>query len=231
MSATPHVTLDVWRLRRRHLPAALARVATTRYDGRRPDGPAFGKLLGTAGPGFSPTDPTPRRWALLAAWPDARAAERFRRSGAARWWQDRSVESATLSMRPLRARGRWDGRAPFGEPADDGGWPGPVVVVTRARLRAAAAVRFYVAVPAVAREVAAADGLLVAFGVGEAPLLRQGTVSVWESAARLRAFTDTAAAHADAVRRTPLVGWYAEDLFARFALVDATGTIDGRSVR
>jgi hypothetical protein len=53
-------------------------------------------------------------------------------------------------------------------------------------------------------------------------------VSVWRSAAELRAFAYQDAAHARVVAATPAEGWYAEELFARFGVVSATGTLDTR---
>jgi hypothetical protein len=102
-----------------------------------------------------------------------------------------------------------------------------VLVLTRATLRTRRALRFYRAVPGVAHDLRAARGCRVAFGIGESPLLRQGTVSVWESADAVRGFTSTSSAHRAAVAATPREAWYAEELFARFAVVDAEGSIDG----
>jgi hypothetical protein len=70
--------------------------------------------------------------------------------------------------------------------------------------------------------------LRLAIGIGEAPIGVQGTFSVWESARALQSFAYAGAAHADAIRRTPVRRWYAEELFARFAVLSASGTVDGR---
>lgn len=135
------------------------------------------------------------------------------------------MESATLRLRPVASRGRWDGVDPFPAVVDDEG-TGPVAVLTRASLRARHVRRFYAAVPPIAAEVGA--GVAFGFGFGEAPLLRQGTFSLWGSPAAVTAFRRDARAHATAMRDTARIGWYAEELFTRFAIVDAIGSIDGR---
>lgn len=232
MTAPPVVSLHVWRVPRRDVVAAMARLPVLRREARRATGVTFAKVLGTADATFTPQGVTITRWALLAAWTDAAASTDFRAAASMRWWDAHARESARLLMRPVRSRGRWDGRAPFGDgtPGDDGdAGARPVVALTRASLRAGGALRFYRAVPAIAAEVAHASGLRVAFGVGEAPLLRQGTVSIWDDVHRMQAFAHTPA-HAEAVRTTPAARWYAEELFARFAIIDAVGTIDGRGV-
>ncbi|MGH3928140.1 MAG: hypothetical protein ACRDTT_35640, partial [Pseudonocardiaceae bacterium] len=61
----------------------------------------------------------------------------------------------------------------------------------------------------------------------EAPIGLQGTFSVWASCADLTTFAYRGAAHRDVIRRTAEVGWYSEELFARFAVLRTTGTIDG----
>ena len=69
----------------------------------------------------------------------------------------------------------------------------------------------------------------LAVGVGEAPVGLQGTFSVWESAGALREFA-SGSAHAAVVARTEPERWYAEELFARFAVVGGRGALDGAPV-
>jgi hypothetical protein len=82
-------------------------------------------------------------------------------------------------------------------------------------------------VPAVTRSLDATPGVRVSLSVGEAPIGLQGTFSVWDSPEELRAFARTGA-HRDAIAQTTEVGWYAEELFARFAVEASAGTLDGR---
>jgi hypothetical protein len=100
---------------------------------------------------------------------------------------------------------------------------GPVVVLTRARLRAARAAAFWRAIPDVASTLPAAPGLLAAFGIGEAPLGWQGTVSVWRDTTDLVGFAYGRPEHRAAVVATPVRRWYAEELFARFTVLDVDG--------
>jgi hypothetical protein len=75
----------------------------------------------------------------------------------------------------------------------------------------------------VARDLRAAEGLHCAFGVGEAPVGFQGTVSVWRSAADVVRFAYRRPEHAAVVERTAAQGWYAEELFARFRVLGIDG--------
>jgi hypothetical protein len=68
----------------------------------------------------------------------------------------------------------------------------------------------------------------MALGIGEAPLGLQGTFSVWESGAALNEFAYGRAPHAAVVGRTAREGWYAEELFARLAVLSTAGTVGGR---
>ncbi|MBL7519627.1 hypothetical protein I6A84_16350 [Frankia sp. CNm7] len=119
---------------------------------------------------------------------------------------------------------------------------GPVAVLTRARLAPRHAVTFWRAVPPVAADLATLAGAsaasgptgdtagpLLAIGIGEAPVALQGTFSIWPDLAAVRAFAYRRPAHAAVVSRTAEVGWYAEELFARFTVLDGRGTVDGRA--
>jgi hypothetical protein len=84
-------------------------------------------------------------------------------------------------------------------------------------------------VPPVSAELRRTDGLRLALGIGEAPIGLQGTFSLWDSPDALVGFAHRGAAHREAVRRTAQLGWYAEELFARFEVVELAGTYQGRT--
>ena len=225
----PLTILHVWGVPGRAVPAALLRMAADRRPLRRTAGLRFAKLLGTgSGRTFTVRDADPRRWALLAVWDDDAAADAFEGSAVRRRWRRLAEEEFTARLRPLAARGRWSRREPFGSPTPQR-WDGPVAAITRARLVPRKAARFWRAVPPVSADLHAGPGLRLALGIGEAPVGLQGTFSVWESAAALNAFAYGRAPHAAVVDRTAREAWYAEELFARFAVLSAAGTIAGRS--
>ena len=221
------VTLHVWRVRPRAVPAALLRMATHRRRVRRTPGVHFAKLLGTgSGRTFTVRDADVHRWALLSTWSEPSAAAAFEASALVAAWERDAVESLRLDLRPLASRGRWSGHEPFGAPVPVRAG-GPVAALTRARLRPLRAAGFWRAVPPVSADLQRTPGLRAAVGIGEAPIGLQGTFSVWDSAAALTAFA-RADAHAAVVARTGPERWYAEELFARFAVVGGRGTLDGR---
>jgi hypothetical protein len=213
----PLVTLEVCRVRTRDIAALVVSGRRAVRARRRDPAVLLAKLLATTGRRFQPRDVRPARWALLTCRADGEPA------GA--WAPANAAEAGTLQLRPIASRGSWDGADPFPLCADAGA-AGAVAVLTRASLRATQVRRFYADVPAIAAEIEAARPRL-AFGFGEAPVLRQGTFSMWDSADALTAFHRDARAHRAAMRATPQIGWYAEDLFTRFAVVGGHGSIDG----
>ena len=220
------VTLHLWRVPPRGVPGAVLRMARDRGPVRRTPGLRFAKLLGTGdGRTFTVRDADPLRWGLLATWADAAAAQAFEGLPVVRSWERAAVESCRLDLRPVASRGSWSGRQPFGDPTPVR-TDGPVAALTRARLRAGAAPVFWRAVPPVSADLRERPGLRAAVGIGEAPVGLQGTFSLWDSAKALKEFA-RAEAHAAVVARTEPERWYAEELFARFAVLGARGTLDG----
>ena len=225
------VTLHLWRVRPRAVLPAAAHSALDRKALRHSPHLTFAKLLGTGhGTTFGVRDADLSRWAMLACWSDTAGADAFDTSDLGHAWRARATETARIDLQPISSRGQWSGREPFGRPAASDP-DGPVAVLTRARLRAGRTTAFYRAVPPVAAALHASAGVRLAIGVGEAPVGLQGTFSVWDSASAVRAFAYASPAHAAVVRRTPSERWYREELFARFAVLRARGTVDGQDLR
>ncbi len=213
------------------VPAAVARMALDRRHLARTPGLSFWKSLGTgSGRTFAPRDADPLRWGLLGVWSSAAALAAFERSSpVAAAWRRLAVERWRGDLVPLRSRGSWSGRDPFaGSAPPASSWSGPVAAITRARIRWAQQRAFWGAVPPVALDAGARPGLRFAVGIGEAPVGLQGTFSVWDSAAALSGFAYRGAPHRAAITETARRDWYAEELFARFAVVGSTGTVAGR---
>lgn len=206
------VQLHVWRVRPAAVPLALWSMAVDRRGLRRRA--RFAKLLGTGRDsrfGVASADLT--RWAALTV-ADHPTAPPMR--GA--------VQRCTITLQPIASRGAWSRTAPFdAEPHQQAGPDEPVAVLTRARLRARQAPAFWRAIDPVAATLPGAEGLICAFGVGEAPVGFQGTVSLWRHAADVVRFAYRQPEHAAVVDRTPRQGWYAEELFARFRVLDIVG--------
>jgi len=200
-------TLCVWRIKPAAVPLALWGMAVDRGRLRRTKGVRFAKLLGTG----TLTSAELTRWAALVV-----------SDGAAPPIPTRHAESTcTITMTPIASRGRWAGRTPF-EP-EPGTAGTPVLALTRARLRAHRAPAFWRASRSVTKTLDQQPGLLAAFGIGEAPLGFQGTVSIWRTGADMVRFAYRQPEHTTVVADTPRKRWYAEELFARFHVLDIAG--------
>jgi heme-degrading monooxygenase HmoA len=200
------------------------------YFKEQPD-MCFGEMLGTGkGRGFSMW-PDFGRYAFFTSWNSAESAAAFiRESDLYKAVRARSEEVYTLQLLPILSKGCWQGKTPF-EPVcsftED--YEGPVVALTRARIRLNKAFEFWQNVPAVSRETGEAEGLLAQTGVGEMPLIQQGTVSIWSSESSLKAFAYGMHKHKEVVHKTRSRNWYSEELFARFIPLTAEGSWEGRN--
>ncbi len=187
-------------------------------------GVRFAKVLGTGRGRTMTTSADLARWAVFAVWDDVAALDQFTASAFGGRWST-AVERYDVTLTPLGAHGSWNGvdpiaGVPSGEP------DGPVAVVTRATVRWRRLPAFLKSVPAVERTLADADGLLAAVGIGEVPVGRQATFSLWRDATAVHDFAYRRVEHQDVVDRTRAERWYSEEWFARFRPTSSSGTWD-----
>lgn len=219
------ITLSLFRFDR---PAAWLRVLGDMLPARaalaRQPGLEFWKICGSGtGQGFTPR-PNWRVWAILAVWGTQTAARQGLARGPLARWGARADESYTLFLEPYSARGRWSGQAPF---RPEGAANGPIAAMTRATLHPARALRFWGQVPDISAKVGADPNVMFKIGIGEMPLFRQITFSVWPDADSMAEFARRGP-HQQAIRAVREQGWFTEELYARFRISGRAGTWQGR---
>jgi heme-degrading monooxygenase HmoA len=226
----PIVAFTLARYSRRASFLTLAHLGLDRWPLLRTAGLRFWRLLGVGkGRVFNPHADL-QRSALFTVWDSYAALKQFEQhSSIMRRMGQRAEEAWTVHMLPVSWHGLWSGRDPFaGIAAAQPPNPGPWVILTRASIRLARLRAFLQAVPPVAELLLQQPDLLNSVGVGESPLLKQATLSVWRSLPALKHFAyDSSSPHSAVIRRTRREGWYSEELFARFRPVASWGTWDG----
>ena len=193
------------------------------------EGLEFFRLLGSgSGNGFSIL-PDFGAYGLLAAWQHEAGSRQFF-SGHTFFQQFRQScdEILTIFMRTTQVHGRWEGQTPFRVAAlSDAGLP--LGVLTRATIRPGQLWRFWRSVPQVSRSVENQEGLLFSKGIGELPLVQQATFSLWQNSQLMKDYAYKSRYHKEVVRRTRELGWYKEEMFARFQPYAVEGSWEGRN--
>jgi len=164
------------------------------------------------------------RYVMLSIW----STEEEARHGVAHTaflqpYLDKSARFEHMFLKTSMVHGSWGGVQPFHISAlyDENE---PVAVITRATIKWSEMIRFWKDVPKVTRSLRKVDMKPVfAIGIGEMPFRYQATFSIWPDGATMKKFAYQSKAHADMVKKTKQVGWYEEDLFARFTISGNAG--------
>ena len=221
MSNSEITVIYFWKIRSRNIGFALFHMALDRGALRRLNRVSFAKMLGTGkGETFTPRDADATHWGALVVLQQSELAN-LDRSMVIRRWRAKSSEEIRFLLDPISSHGLWAKQNPFVYSAVQ--TDGEVVAITRARIKWSQNLRFWRAVPPVTSSLHQSPGLLKTIGIGEAPIGLQGTFSHWRSGSDLRNFAYKGAAHQEAIAATERHRWYAEELFARFAVREIRG--------
>ena len=210
---------------RKSIPFAFLSMAIDRLRTRLFTGISFSKLLGTGtGQTFTPSDADLTRWGMVVVVDENQIAV-FDQSSIVNNWRKRSTSEFRAVLAPLSSHGLWAKTNPFDFTSPLSHPDAQIAAITRARIKWNKNFTFWGAVPPVVTDLHSSPGLIVAIGIGEAPIGLQGTFSLWQSASALRDFAYKGKAHQVAIAQTESIGWYSEELFARFEVLELRGQI------
>jgi spheroidene monooxygenase len=213
------------RLRPAHWPWGWSRIAFSRWLPEKASGLRFMKTLGSGRHGGFGLAPSASHQGVFFLFSDQQSAHDFMaKSPLLARYRERSEECLLVSLLPSTSRGSWDGVAlASGEPIPQGA---PIAALTRASIRPLAAAAFWRHAPDAQRDLAHAEGCQLAIGLGEAPLLRQATFSLWRDANAMDAYARNGA-HQEAIRAAWKHQFFSESMFVRFSVGSLQGTWNG----
>jgi len=222
------VSLTIIRYRKLFIPFALLAMAVHRIPMLMQKNCTFWKLLGSGRNGTFSLNPDWQQWGLLAVWDKQEDFDRFYNSSfITKWWNGLAKEQWTILCTPLQSHGKWDGKEPFGKVNEE--IPaGPVAILTRATIQANRLKNFWAHVENTSDLMSRSPGYIMSLGIGEAPVYKQATFSVWESMDDVKRFAYGSKEHAEVIKKTRSENWYSEELFARLKPIKSFGTINGK---
>lgn len=190
----------------------------------------FGKVMGSGSNGGFSLRPSSTHQGVIALFSQTEQALNFMDGPLMQAFQSRAASFWSGLMSVESARGSWDGQAwspsplpsPLPELVSDAPRPQLLAALTRASIRPAKAMAFWKQAPAAQDDLRKSPGCLLAMGLGEAPLLRQCTFSLWEDTASMLAYSLNGA-HRRAIEQAYSKGYFSESMFARMRLLSSRG--------
>ena len=197
------------------------------------------KVMGSGhGGGFS-LRPSATHQGLICTFSHLDLAQKFLESPAVQAYRERARECWTGVLTVQSARGHWDkqiwhassseamgdqGQAQASMPAQPAG---PFAVLTRASIIPTKAMAFWRYAPAAQADLDKSPGCLLAMGLGEAPLVRQCTFSLWQDTAAMLNYARQGA-HQVASAAAYKHQFFSESLFVRMQVLQMAGVWHGQ---
>jgi hypothetical protein len=197
------------------------------------------KVMGSGhGGGFS-LRPSATHQGPICTFSHLDLAQKFLESPAVQAYRERARECWTGVLTVQSARGHWDkqiwqassseamgdqGQAQASMPAQPAG---PFAVLTRASIIPTKAMAFWRYAPAAQADLDKSPGCLLAMGLGEAPLVRQCTFSLWQDTAAMLNYARQGA-HQVASAAAYKHQFFSESLFVRMQVLQMAGVWQGQ---
>ncbi|MEM9884834.1 MAG: hypothetical protein AAF849_03010 [Bacteroidota bacterium] len=190
-------------------------------------GMKFHKMLGSGGKrGFS-IFPNFGVYGFLSVWEkEQNATDFFSTHPSHQAFLEHAKQHWTIYLKTNKVHGSWEGASPF-QTTISAQKNTLIGVLTRATIYTKHLIHFWKFVPPVSASVHDKKGLLFSIGIGELPLVQQATFSLWESSELMMAYAYKSRYHREVVQKTRELGWYKEELFARFHPYKTVGSWQG----
>ncbi len=216
------------RLPRRQVPWAVGQLVRGSRRWLRQRGVRFARVLGSGQQGGFGLKPGLDHQGVFLMFDDvADALACVASSPLVAAYRERADECLVAVLQASSARGRWGGqamRAIVPAPGPDE----PLMALTRASIKPTQALRFWRHSPPSEAALAASPGCRLAAGLGEAPVLRQATLSLWDSTAAMNAYARQGA-HQKAIEASYREGYFSEWMFVRFVPLLMQGRWQGQT--
>ncbi|WP_131537965.1 DUF3291 domain-containing protein [Pedobacter nototheniae] len=192
----------------------------------------FWKLMGSGKNAQVDLAPNFKHWAILTNWDNITDCQNFyENSFAIKWFRLFKKEEFTVFLKPLASHGLWSGEQPFYTDKDQAKTNGRIAVITRAAIRLNRVKEFQQNIKKAADAMRVAPGFIIAAGIGEAPFFRQATFSIWEDSESMKNYAYKTMDHANVIKLTRERKWYSEELFARFEILEISGSLNGIKIK
>ncbi len=194
------------------------------------------KVMGSGHGGGFTLRPSATHQGLICTFTHLDLALQFLDSPAVQAYRSRARECWSGVMSVQSARGHWDKQSwqasspeALGERDDtEDTLRAPFAVLTRASIVPTKAMAFWRYAPSAQADLSQAPGCLLAMGLGEAPLVRQCTFSLWQDTAAMLQYAHQGA-HQAASAAAYRHQFFSESLFVRMQVLQMAGVWQGRS--
>lgn len=202
----------------------------------------FVKVMGSGHGGGFGLRPSSSHQGLICLFEDQQHADTFCRGAEVQAYVQRAREYWLGMLAVTSIRGQWDQQSWSVTPAsclnvqpadgDEGALtpvaPQLMAALTRGTIRPAKALSFWRYAAPAQVDLDHASGCQLAMGLGEAPLVRQCTFSVWDNTEAMVAYAHQGA-HKVAIAAAAKHDYFSECMFARMRVLGMAGTWHGRN--
>ena len=189
----------------------------------------FAKVMGSGQGGGFVLRPSASHQGLICMFKNVQQAQAFMQGDVVQAYEQRAQSMYVACLAVESSRGSWDGRSWGVTPEHSLGGDQHIdsaehgmVALTRASIRPSKAMAFWRYAPAAQVDLQRAAGCQLAMGLGEAPVFRQCTFSLWNNTQSMVNYAHTGA-HQQAIQAAYQNNFFSESMFVRMRVLHSRG--------